>query len=238
MYERDGIFIMEGLDNNDPKRIKTVEELNEYVETVGFLPLFRSHVDGFSLEELTACSAWWSEKEEDPWEWRKIVAGEGKIVYGKFFGQKAGFISKEWFPYFAAYRRDGYDFDTLYELGMASRKSKLLMDVLDADGETPSYLLKEKAGFGKNGEKGYEGAITRLMMETYAVICGFSQKVNKAGEPYGWSVASYCTAEQRFGRDLVRSCYHLSKEEALEKIMEQMHRLYPSADNKAIRKEI
>lgn len=98
MYERDGIFIMEGLDNNDPKRIKTVEELNEYVETVGFLPLFRSHVDGFSLEELTACSAWWSEKEEDPWEWRKIVAGEGKIVYGKFFDRKRVSFQKNGFP--------------------------------------------------------------------------------------------------------------------------------------------
>ena len=53
MYERDGEWVMEGLGDHDPKRIKTVEELYEYVDTVGFLPLFRSHVDRFSLEELT-----------------------------------------------------------------------------------------------------------------------------------------------------------------------------------------
>ena len=148
MYERDGEWVMEGLDARDPKRIKNMEELYEYVETVGFLPLFSSRVVGFSLEELTASTAWFSGQTEDPWEWRSIAAAEGKVVYGKFFGKKAGFISKEWFPYFAAYRRDGYDFDTLYELGMAPRKSMLLMDVLSRQQGVPSYELKTEAGFG------------------------------------------------------------------------------------------
>ena len=238
MYERDGEWIMEGLEKHDPKRIKTMDELYEYIETVGFLPLFSSRVPGFSLEELTASEAWFSGEEEDPWEWRAIAAREGKVVYGKFFGKKAGFISKAWFPYFSAYRRDGYDFDTLYELGMASRKSKLLMDVLEAGGQVPSYVLKTEAGFGKNGEAGFDGAITNLMMQTYGVICGFERKLNKNGEEYGWPVAVYCTAEHRFGYDMVRSQYGLSKEEAMEKIMEQMHRLYPDASEKDIRKEI
>ena len=35
----------------------------------------------------------------------------GKVAYGKFFDKKAGFISLEWLPYFANYRRSGYDFD-------------------------------------------------------------------------------------------------------------------------------
>ncbi len=238
MYERDGEWIMEGLEKHDPKRIKSMDELYEYIETVGFLPLFSSRVPGFSLEELTASDAWFSGEDEDPWEWRAIAAIEGKVVYGKFFGKKAGFISKAWFPYFAAYRRDGYDFDTLYELGMASRKSKLLMDVLEERGRVPSYILKTEAGFGQTGESGFEGAITNLMMQTYSVICGFERKLNRNGEEYGWPVAVYCTAESRFGREMVRSRYELTKEEALAKIMEQMHRLYPDASEKDIRKEI
>lgn len=238
MYERDGEWVMEGLEAYDPKRIKSMEELYEYVETVGFLPLFRSHVTGFSLEELTASEGWFSGREEDPWEWRSIAAVEGKVVYGKFFGRKAGFISKEWFPYFASYRRDGYDFDTLYELGLAPRKSKLLMDVLEERPYVPSYVLKAEAGFGKDGERGFEGAITNLMMQTYVVIDGFERKLNKNGEEYGWPVSNYATAESKFGREMVRSKYHLSKEEALEKILEQMHKLYPDATEKEIRKEI
>lgn len=238
MYEKDGMWIMEGLDRYDPKRIKSIGELYEYVETVGFLPLFRSHVTGFSLEELTASGAWWSDQEEDPWQWREVAAAEGKVVYGKFFGKKAGFISKEWFPYFAAYRRDGYDFDTLYELGEASRKSKLLMDALDGQTSVPSHTLKEIAGFSRSGERGFDGAITNLMMQTYVVICGFKRKLNRLGEEYGWPVSDYCTAEAKFGREMVRSKYHLSKEEALGKILEQMHKLYPDATEKEIRREI
>lgn len=238
MYERDGTWIMEGLDAHDPKRIKTIEELYEYVETVGFLPLFRSHVTGFSLEELTASKAWWSETEEDPWNWRTLAAEENRVVYGKFFGRKAGFISKEWFPYFAAYRRDGYDFDTLYELGTAPRKAKRIMDVLHGQRSVPSYTVKKAAGFGKDGEHGFELAMTNLMMQTYVVICGFECKQNRLGEPYGWPVSLYCTAEEQLGANLVRSKYILSKEEAFCKILEQMHALYPDASQRDIQKDI
>lgn len=238
MYEHDGKWIMEGLEAHDPKRLKTIEELYEYVDTVGFLPLFRSHVDGFSLEELTASEAWWSDDAEDPWLWREQAAAEKRVVYGKFFGRKAGFISKEWFPYFASYRRDGYDFDTLYEIGSASRKAKLLMDVLAEREAIASFQLKEAAGFGKDGERGFDGAICGLMMQTYAVICGFERKVNRAGFPYGWPVAVYCTPEVRFGAEAVRSKYSLSKEDALEKILCQMKKFYPDAERRAVLKDI
>ena len=97
---------------------------------------------------------------------------------------------------------------------------------------------KAKAGFGKSGEGGFDGAITGLMMQTYCVICGFEKKLNRNGQEYGWPVAVYSTAEQRFGREPVRSCYHMSKEDALAKIMEQMHLLYPDAAEKDILKEI
>ena len=46
--------------------------------------------------------------------WREIIARSGKVAYGKFFDKKAGFISVEWLPVFANYRRDGDDFDALY----------------------------------------------------------------------------------------------------------------------------
>ncbi len=238
MYERDGICIMEGLDPHDPKRIKTINELYEYIDTVGFLPLFRSHITGFSLEELTSSHAWSSATEENPWRWRALAASEGKVVYGKFFGKKAGFLSKDWFPYFVSYRRNGFDFDTQYELGMTSRKSKLLMDALENQSSVASYRLKETAGFSRNGESGFDSAITQLMMQTYVVICGFEHKLNRTGKKYGWPVADYCTAEMKFGAECVRSKYDLSKEEALAKITEHMHKLYPDATEKEIRKEI
>ena len=39
----------------------------------------------------------------------------------------------------------------------------------NADSEIYSNELKKQAGFGKDGEKGFDGAITNLMMQTYPV---------------------------------------------------------------------
>ena len=61
------------------------------------------------------------------------------MAYGKFFDKKAGFISREWLPYFANYRRSGYDFDARWEDGLANIREKNIMDFYvseDADGET------------------------------------------------------------------------------------------------------
>ena len=102
--------------------------------------------------------------------WREIIARSGKVAYGKFFYKKSGFISVEWLPVFANYRRDGYDFDALYEDGKAPWKQKKIMDNFiedKVDSEILSNQLKVMAGFGKDGEKGFDGAVTTLMMQLY-----------------------------------------------------------------------
>ena len=104
---------------------------------------------------------------------RQIIARRHDIVYGKFFDKKAGFISKKWLPVFANYRRDGYDFDALYDDGKAPNKHKKIMVNFmedNADSEIYSNELKKQAGFGKDGEKGFDGAITNLMMQTYLCL--------------------------------------------------------------------
>ena len=101
-------WVMQGLSRDDPNRIKSAEELERYVQEIGFLPLFRNEIPGFSAEERTASEDWWTgDADIDPWEWRKVIAARGNVAYGKFFDKKAGFISKEWFPVFANFRRDG-----------------------------------------------------------------------------------------------------------------------------------
>jgi hypothetical protein len=179
MITIDGKWIMEGLDREDPRRIKTSGELSDYINKVGFLPLFKNSVKGFSVEELTAADSWWAGAPvEDPWEWREVIASEGRIAYGKLFGNRAGFVSKEWYPYLASFRRDGYDFDSRYEDGLASRRSKNIIDILMGVEELPSNELKVAAGFGKGGEKGFEGTITLLQMQTYITVRGFHKRSN------------------------------------------------------------
>lgn len=239
MITIDGKWIMEGINLDDPRRIKTSKELTEYIKKIGFLPLFKNGVEGFSVEELTASNNWWNGNAmEDPWSWREIIATEGEVAYGKLFCNRAGFVSREWYPYLASYRRDGYDFESRYEDGLASNRSKKIMDILSKVEVIPSNDLKTAAGFGKGGERGYEGALTLLQMQTYITVRSFHRKSNKKNEEYGWSVADYCLSEKLFGEEHIRSAYSLSSVQAKERIIEHMQAIYPSADRKAIEKVI
>lgn len=238
MIEIDGRWIMEGLDRLDPACIKTYEQLTDYINEVGFLPLFKNEVKGFSVEELTATDAWWTGTEWDPWAWREIIASEGKVAYGKLYRNKAGFVSKEWYPFLASYRRDGYDFDSRYEDGLASRRAKNIMDVLMQYEEYPSNELKEAAGFGKGGEKGFEGAIAQLQMQTYITIRSFHRRKNKKNEAYGWPVARFCISEKLIGADYIRSQYPLGTEKAKEMILSKIKLKYTNASDCEILKVI
>ena len=86
----------------------------------------------------------------------------GECFYGKFFAGKAGFVSREWFSAFANYRRDGYDFDALYEDGKAARKDKYIYGTVAENGSLLTGELKKKCNYGKGGTKGFETIITRL----------------------------------------------------------------------------
>lgn len=235
-----GEWIMYGVKWDDPECIHTVEEAIAYINEVGFLPLFKNDILGFSLEERTTPEYWWCDiPEKDPWLWRAIIAGKHDIVYGKFFDKKAGFISKKWLPVFANYRRDGYDFDALYEDGKAPLKHKRIMEnFMDGNEDTEIFSseLKKLAGFGKDGYKGFEGAVTGLMMQTYLCNYDFKKHVNKKGAEYGWDVAVYSSPEHLFGYDYVTSRYKDDPQESWRQIVEHMHEIYPIATDGQIRK--
>lgn len=242
MGNENGTWVIYGVEWDDPECIHTKDEAIEYIEKVGFLPLFKNDIPGFSLEERTVPEFWWSEDPvHDPWEWREIIACEGEIAYGKFFDKKAGFISKKWLPYFINYRRDGYDFDALWDDGKAPVKQKKIMDFFQnefAEAEYYSNELKLNAGFGKGGEKGFEGVITNLQMETYLCLRDFRQRRNKKGDGYGWPIAIYSTPEHIFGRELVTSAYGESAEESGKRIIEHMEDIYPIATKQQIKRMI
>lgn len=242
MPNESGTWIMYGVSWEDPECIHTVDEAIAYINKVGFLPLFKNDIPGFSLEERTVPEFWWSgEPECDPWEWREIIARRGEVAYGKFFDKKAGFISREWLPHFVNFRRDGYDFDALWEDGKASAKQKKIMNLYMEELEDEEYYsneLKKKGGFGKQGEKGFDGVIAGLQMETYLCVRDFRQRKNKKGESYGWPVAVYCTPEHLWGYDYVTSAYKEESEESARKIMEHMRDIYPIATSRQINRII
>ncbi len=249
MAVEDGQWIMCGLDWDDAYRIRTWQELVNWINEVGFLPLFANEIEGFSAEEHVSPDYWWTGiREEDPWEWREIIAASHKVAYGKFFDQKAGFISLKWLPVFANYRRAGYDFDAAWDDGLANRREKLIMDMLtakDDDGEMTfpevdilSTELKKKAGFGKGGEKNFPGIMTGLQMKTYLVISDFRRRVNKRGEEYGMPVSIPLPPEAIWGYETVTAAYSEAPEISRERIAQRIKEQFPAATSEAIARMI
>lgn len=240
------------LDNLDHRNLETIctwQDLVDYVNEIGFLPLFSNEIAGFSAEEKVSSLYWWTgDPDRDPWVWREKIAASHQIAYGKFFGKRAGFISLEWLPCFANYRRNGYDFDARWEDGLASRREKKIMDLLTDQDEEGYYVwktdqilstdLKKKAGFGKNGEKNYPGVVTSLQMQTYLVIADFHRRVNRKGQEYGMPVSVYLPPEAIWGYDLVTHAYQEQPHDSWQKIHDRVQELFSEADEKSIVKVI
>jgi len=236
MTNENGEWIMHGMDWDDPRRLRTWREVIGRINEIGFLPLFKNELPGFSVEEQVSDLFWWTgDPAQDPWEWRALIARTGEVAYGKFFGKKAGFVSKEWFPHFANYRRDGYDFDTRWEDQLASMRSKKIMDRFEQTELLPSNKLKRQAGFGKDGEKNFDGIVTELQMQSYLIIRDFRRRRNKMGFEYGMPVSVFSTPEALWGYEHIASAYHIQPAESRELIKAQWNKHFPEAEEAALK---
>lgn len=217
--------------------LRCPDDVAELTEALGFLPFFANGIPGFSVEEHTPRELWFTEAD-GPWEWKGPIARTKRCLYGKFFGGKAGFISLEWFPDFANYRRDGFDFDSRYESGLASRRDMNVYGTVSRYGTVLSKKLKSLCGYSKGGEKGFDGVITRLQMQTYVCVADFEYMRDKYGKQYGWGVARYSTPEELFGYEAVTSAYSREPAESLERILDHLKNVLPEADGARLLKMI
>ena len=87
-----------------------------------------------------------------------------------------------------------------------------------------SFELKRQAGFGKGGEKNFEGTVTDLQMGGYLLIRDFRRRRNKRGQEYGWHISVYSTPETLWGYDHVSSAYSVAPAESKALIDEQIWR--------------
>ena len=218
--------------------VRTTEDLLEAIERFGFLPFFSGSIPGFSLEEHAAADVWYSAADDTwkAWDWKGPVIRESRCAYGKFFENKAVFISREWFPDFANYRRDGYDFDARFDDGLASFRDRELFELVDANAPVLSRELKRIGNYRKGGKKGFETSITRLQAQGYVLISDFVYAADKLGQPYGWGVAEYSTPERFFGGDFCSRVYRRTPEKSYERLFQHLQALFPDADDAVIRK--
>lgn len=213
-------------------RVKGKKSLERLVNEIGILPFFSNEIDGFSLEECVDPRYYFPDEGEGIWEWKGPVIQETGCAYGKFFHGKAAFISADWYMDFANWRRDGYDFDALYEDGLARRADKIVYDILDEHGSLLSKELKRIGNYRKGGNKGFDGIITRLQMSGYVVISNFEYEQDKYGNTYGWGVARYETPESRFGDGFRQHVYDRTSEESYGRLFTHIKELTGTEDEK------
>ena len=109
------------------------------------------------------------------------------------------------------------------------------MDQFADKDELYSFELRRLAGFGKEGEKNFEGTVTDLQMSGYLLIRDFRQRQNKRGQPYGWPISVYATPETLWGYEHIASAYSVRPAESEELIGRQIRQHFPAADAKALR---
>ena len=76
-----------------------------------------------------------------------------------------------------------------------------------------------------------------LTMHAFLLMNDFRQRRNKQGLAYGWHVATLMTPETKWGCSAVNSCDE-PPEESCRKIMDQIRKHFPTADESAVRKVI
>ncbi len=224
---------------SDDFKIDSMTGLMDVIDELGFVPFFKNEVEGFSIEEHIAPGCWYNDGDNGfwpAWEWKGPVISQMKCAYGKFLKNKAMYISPKWFPDFANFRRDGYDFDARFDDGLASIRDKELFELLDANAPVMSKQLKLLGHYGKNGRKGFDTMITRLEKQCYVLISDFIYSTDRYGNRYGWGVAQYSTPEKFLGKKFCDSVYKRSPEKSYEKIVTHLKKILPDADKALIEK--
>lgn len=177
--------------------------------------------------------------DTDPWEWRVRVLDErDDIAYAKLFFKKSGFITKKWYPYFLAVRRQNKSFEEEYEEGNISQAAKAIYSVILENGTLSLHILKKLSSFSKADNSKFDRALIELQMKMYLTMRGRQQKISKKGEEYGWSSTVFCTTESFFGDEVFKEASQIDVQKGIEEITAQILKLNSNADSKKMLKFI
>ncbi len=219
------------------REIRTPEDLTALVSEFGFLPFFSTEIAGFSIDDLTPMEVWGEYLGLGPWLWRDEIAKDKICIYGKFFGKKTGYVSAEWFPHLANYRRDGYDFDARRDEGLVRNDDAHIYEIIERHGPITAPELRRRAMVDPKRASGFEAALTRLQMTTYVVPADFIFPRDAFGEKkYSYGTTVYDLPERWLGEEVCTSQYHMEPRGSFEQMVEYLAKALPKADRKDIEK--
>lgn len=208
--------------------IHNCSELIAYIDEIGFLPLLRTGVAGWSAEDAvdedcqytTLPDGGW---EWPLWEWKGSIIQESGCAYGKFFMGKAGFVSKEWWPDFCNWRRHCHPYPATDSIEEA------ILLTLKENGSMITRELRAACGFtGTKMRSKFDAYIARLEKSCYIVTQDFVYPHDRHGRPYGWGWSLLTVPENLFGRDACR--IDRTPEESHARMMTHFKKIMPDAD--------
>ena len=75
------------------------------IREIGIIPLFKSPVSGWSIEELTHPDWWFSTSDNlGPWDWKIDAVQEG-LFYGKYISRRSAFATEKMYRHLMNWRR-------------------------------------------------------------------------------------------------------------------------------------
>lgn len=218
-------------------KVRTYDEMVEYIKQIGFLPLSKNPIGYISLEDLTPPYSWHTGNEYDPWTWKDRVAFEKKAAYARIFNKKPLFVSLEWYPYFLAVYKKPETVSERYESGTVSNMALRIYELLESNGSLNTHDIKRLLGIrSKEDSYKYEKGIVELQESMDITVCGASKRVDKFGQPYGWLISEYTTIEQWMGEEALNSISLIPRSEALSKLVSKVKEIAPQATENKILK--
>ena len=177
--------------------------------------------------------------ETDPWLWRiRVLEERNDIAYSKLFFKKAGFITKEWYPYFLSARREGKVFEEDYYNGNISHVGKRIYEAISENKQLALHEIKSIIRMQKDEKSKFDTALTELQMKMYITICGQKQAMSFSGIEYGWPSTMYTTTENFFGEDIFDEASFYTSDEAISIITKQIYKLNQAPQENKILKFI
>jgi len=176
--------------------------------------------------------------DTDPWQWRiRLLTERDDVAYAKLFFGRAGYVTREWAPFFLSARRRGRDLGEAYEDGLVSRAAKLVYDeIAPKDGLSMfklRKLFKQRGGWGTEHER----ALIELQRRMDITVAG-EEYPESHGRSRGWPSSVFTTSERFWSEDLMREAARLDAADAAGRIEVQIARYYPNAKPAAIRRFI
>ncbi len=232
--------------------LRRQQDIVRLIARWGIVPYFAGEIEGFSIEEHASPECWFPEGTvEGIWEWKGPIIMEADCAYGKFYRQKACFVSMDLFPDLVNYRRS---------LCEPTKDERQMLEVLTAHESLLSKELKRLCGYTEQRQRrsplevmaeqadpglarrlrsatsprrqSFDAAIGRLQMGGRVVIADFEYNYDRQGRRYGWGVARYCTPEAFFGPE--RLAVDRTPEASAERLLTHLRKLLPHASEKQL----